>query len=127
MQTMEQFRKSKYLNIETFRRNGVGVKTPVWFVQDGDMLYVKTGSNSGKVKRLRCFEGVNVVPCKVDGKSTGTWLSGKGVIVNDDAIEKNVQKLYDKKYGLLGKLFFNSQTRKGLIPCVLEITPVDKD
>ena len=29
----------QYLNIETFRKNGVGVKTPVWFVQEGDMFY----------------------------------------------------------------------------------------
>ena len=28
----------QYLNLETFRRSGVGMKTPVWFVQDGDIL-----------------------------------------------------------------------------------------
>ncbi len=29
-----QFAKAKYLNLETFRKTGVGVRTPVWFAQD---------------------------------------------------------------------------------------------
>jgi PPOX class probable F420-dependent enzyme len=29
-----QFAKAKYLNLETFRKTGVGVRTPVWFAQE---------------------------------------------------------------------------------------------
>jgi uncharacterized protein len=29
-----QFAKAKYLNLETFRKTGVGVCTPVWFAQE---------------------------------------------------------------------------------------------
>ena len=32
---VDQFIKQKYLNIETFRKSGIGVKTPVWFAQAG--------------------------------------------------------------------------------------------
>jgi hypothetical protein len=29
-----QFAGAKYLNLETFRKTGIGVRTPVWFAQD---------------------------------------------------------------------------------------------
>ena len=47
------FTSQQYLNLETFRKNGAAVKTPVWFVQDGDATFVRTLANSGKVKRIR--------------------------------------------------------------------------
>ena len=28
-----QFAGAKYLNLETFRKTGIGVRTPVWFAQ----------------------------------------------------------------------------------------------
>ncbi len=46
----KQFENQNYINIETFRMNGQGVKTPVWFVQDDGSLYVRTAEGSGKVK-----------------------------------------------------------------------------
>ena len=33
-----QFAKAKYLNLETFRKTGVGVRTPVWFAQNPGTL-----------------------------------------------------------------------------------------
>ena len=53
MNTLEQFSKKKYLNLETFRKNGKSVRTTVWFIQEGETIYVNTWSNSGKVKRIR--------------------------------------------------------------------------
>ncbi len=46
------FDHQSYLNLETFRKNGSGVKTPVWFVEDGGLLFVRTDASSGKVDRL---------------------------------------------------------------------------
>ena len=48
MTNFDQLNRQQYLNIETFRKSGVGVKTPVWFVQDGDTIFVRTGADSGK-------------------------------------------------------------------------------
>lgn len=42
MTLLQQFENQQFLNLETFRKNGIGVKTPVWFVQDGETLYVRT-------------------------------------------------------------------------------------
>ena len=53
--------KHDFLNLETFRKNGEGVRTPVWFAADpatdirsrGAKLYIYTIENTGKVKRVR--------------------------------------------------------------------------
>lgn len=55
----EEFALNKYLSLETFRRNGIGVRTPVWFAEEITnshttvpvRLYAYFGS-SGKVKRI---------------------------------------------------------------------------
>jgi hypothetical protein len=125
MQNLDNFSRQKYLNLETFRRSGAGVKTPVWFVQDGENFYVKTFSNSGKVKRIRNYQQVKIVPSKVDGKPNGTWRTGFGSIVKDASLEKKVEQLFDKKYGLLKKLFFRSRPGKVVEYCLLELKPVE--
>jgi uncharacterized protein len=99
------FEKQKYLNLETFRKSGVGVKTPVWFVQDVAALFVRTGSNSGKVKRIRNNARVNIAPCKMDGTLSGDWIPAVARVVNDPEIDRKVDKLLDRKYGLMKKLF----------------------
>jgi len=127
MQSLDKFSKQKYLNLETFRRSGVGVKTPVWFVQESGKLYVKTLANSGKVKRIRNNQQVNIVPSKVDGKPIGSWLSGVSGIVHDEILEQRVEQLYNKKYGLLKKLFFRSRPEKDVEYCFLELKPVEDE
>jgi len=127
MQALDRFSKQKYLNLETFRKSGVGVKTPVWFVQEGGKLYVKTLNNSGKVKRIRNNQHVNIVPSKVDGKPTGSWLHGVSRIVNEEILEQRVEILYEKKYGLLKKLFFRARPDKDVEYCVLELEPVEAE
>jgi len=61
----------KYISLTTFRRNGTGVATPVWFGERDDKLYVMTSSNLGKVKRLRQNLQVRVAPCTIRGTVTG--------------------------------------------------------
>ena len=51
MANLEQFQKQQYISVETFRKNGEGVKTPVWFVEFQNQLCLATGPESGKVKR----------------------------------------------------------------------------
>jgi uncharacterized protein len=61
----------KYICLTTFRKNGAGVSTPVWFGEDGDKLYVMTRSDSGKYKRLRNNPQVQIAPCCMRGKIKG--------------------------------------------------------
>src|SRR5271170_8174322 len=64
-------RDQKYISLTTFRKNGAGVPTPVWFGEDGDRLYVMTRSDMGKTKRIRNNPQVRVAPCTIRGKVTG--------------------------------------------------------
>jgi hypothetical protein len=43
----------KYLSITSFRRDGTGKATPVWFVQEDGCLLVETDAGSYKVRRIR--------------------------------------------------------------------------
>ena len=88
----------KYINLETFRKNGNGVKTPVWFVTENDKIYVITRESTGKVKRLANNSQVNLAPCSFKGDIQGEWLSGKATLVTGDEA-KNAVKLRKKKYG----------------------------
>jgi uncharacterized protein len=97
--------KQKYINIETFRKSGVGVRTPVWFVQEGEVIYVRTIANSGKMKRIRNKKQVNIAPCKMDGALLSEWIPAEAREVCDPEIDRKVDKLLDKKYGLMKKLF----------------------
>ncbi len=98
---LDQFNKQKYINVETFRKSGVGVQTPVWFVRDGDVLFVRTVANSGKMKRLRNNSEVKVAICDMRGGLLGQWYSGQAEIVKDPVKEAHVNALLTKKYGLL--------------------------
>ena len=96
---LNQFDGKPFLNLETFRRNGQGVRTPVWFTQDGGMFYVRTVAGSGKVKRVRNKGTVRIVPCEADGTPTGEWAPGHAVEVTDEGTAELVAGLLEKKYG----------------------------
>jgi PPOX class probable F420-dependent enzyme len=126
MTAFETLAQQQYLNIETFRKSGVGVKTPVWFVQDGDTAYVRTVADSGKVKRIRNNGQVNIAPCKMDGVLLGEWLPATAREVRDDeAIYQKVDRLLDKKYGLMKKMFAMTSALQGRKYTVLEIKARD--
>lgn len=112
MDKLEQFKHQQYINLETFRRNGEGMKTPVWFVQDGETLFVRTVDESGKVKRIRNNGHVNVALCKMDGGLLSEWIPAQARRVADPTVEKEVAHLIYKKYSLMGILLsINSRLR----------------
>lgn len=104
MANLERYKKEQYANVEAFRKNGMGVKTPVWFVEYNNELCFTTEAHSGKVKRMHNNPSVKVAPCKMDGTVTGEWQSATIRFMQGDEIQI-VEKLYSKKYGLMKFLF----------------------
>ena len=103
------FRNQKYLNLETFTRNGRGVKTPVWFVlRENGALYVYTEAESWKVKRIRKNPRVRLAPCDMRGNVTGTWQTATAQIISGEE-EQMANRLLDRKYFL--KKIFNLLTK----------------
>ena len=77
----EQIAGQKYISLKTFRKNGVGVATPVWFGEEGDKLYVMTRSDIGKTKRIRSNPQVRVAPCTIRGAVTGAEFAATARIL----------------------------------------------
>ena len=42
----------KYLSLTTFKRDGTGVATPVWFVAEAGKILVVTDADSHKARRI---------------------------------------------------------------------------
>jgi len=104
-----QFDKAKHLSLETFRKTGVGVRTPVWFARDpasNDNLtrfYVYTLPDSGKVKRIRNNPKVRIAPCNMRGDVRGAWVGANARLCSGDEVEKG-QSLLKLKYGLAKRI-----------------------
>jgi len=103
--TLKQFEKQQYLNIETFRKNGQGVKTPVWFVEDGETLLVWTEAGSGKARRIRSDSTVRVAPSTGSGEPIGEWLPAHAQADESPETINHVEKLMKKKYGVMFNIF----------------------
>jgi uncharacterized protein len=93
------FGDHKYLSLETFKKNGDGVKTPVWFLLHNDLLYVYTEADSWKVKRIRNNPRVRVALCTMRGRVTGAWVDGTASIIEGDE-RRTADRLLDRKYFL---------------------------
>jgi PPOX class probable F420-dependent enzyme len=102
---LQQFQNQSFLNLETFRKNSAGVKTPVWFVEDEGLFYIRTVADSWKVKRIRNNSLVNVVPCKSQGQPIGEWVSATAQQINDPDREAEINTLFNQKYGLQKRFF----------------------
>jgi PPOX class probable F420-dependent enzyme len=121
--TLKQFEKQQYLNIETFRKNGQGVKTPVWFVQDGETLHVWTFAGAGKIKRIRRNGSVRVAPSTVSGEPLGDWVNAQAVAHASAEAIQYVEKLMKKKYGFSFFLFNGLGKIRKSKTAVIKITP----
>lgn len=111
MSALQQFENQQYINIETFRKNGQGVKTPTWFAREGETLFVWTEVASGKVKRIRNNPQISLAPSKGDGTPVGEWVRAAAALDESAEALKHLNHLIQKKYGfafivfgLLGRL-----------------------
>ena len=104
------FLDQKYVNLETYKKDGTPVRTPVWFMIDSDIVYVVTREKTGKVKRLKNNQNIRIVPCSFKGKPESEWIKGIAQKVTGEEAEKAI-KLRKKKYGFSARLtgLFSSQ------------------
>jgi uncharacterized protein len=96
------FAGQRYLSLETFRKSGEGVRTPVWFAADdaagaASILYIYTIGNTGKVKRIRNNPQVRIAPCDMRGNVTGAWVPARAEILSGD-VAAHGMKLLNRKY-----------------------------
>ncbi|MCH7869415.1 MAG: PPOX class F420-dependent oxidoreductase [Myxococcales bacterium] len=103
---------STYINLETFKRDGNGVKTPVWCAPLGDKLVVFTEAKAFKVKRLSRDPKIRVARCDMRGKVRGEWCTGTGRLADSQAEQDLAYAALHKKYGWIMRVtdFFSTLT-----------------
>jgi uncharacterized protein len=87
----------KYLALTSFKRDGTGVSTPVWFVLDDGQLLVMTASRSFKVKRIRRNPAVTVAPCTASGRLRGEPAPAHAQLLPTSELPR-VEQLLNRKY-----------------------------
>jgi uncharacterized protein len=96
---LAQFANWKYLNLESYRKNGQGVRTPLWFAENNGVLYFYTVAHSYKVKRIGANPRVRVAPCDMRGNVKGEWVEATARRL-DSQESRLANELLDRKYGL---------------------------
>jgi PPOX class probable F420-dependent enzyme len=119
----QAFDGRKYLNLETRRKSGVVVATPVWFARQGRRFYVYSLADAGKVKRIRNDPRVRIAPCDIRGRLEGEWHEARAAIVDgDDEVEGH--RLLDAKYGWMKKIGNFYRRLTGRARAIIAIDPV---
>lgn len=115
---------ARYLNLESFKRNGTAVRTPLWFAPDADgTFYIYSQAEAYKVKRLRRTPACRVAACDMRGNVSGPWLEARAEILSGEAAARGMA-LLDRRYwpwkqmlGLLARL------RPGAARAVIALRP----
>src|SRR5262245_6088783 len=118
------------MSITSYRRDGSGVATPVWFVPEGGRLLVMTDEHSGKVKRIRRDPFVRIAACTARGRLKTESIPAYAEVLPATETER-VKRLIASRYRV-ALLFvrsiralqaaFGSTKRDGTV--ILAITPV---
>jgi PPOX class probable F420-dependent enzyme len=115
---------ARYLNLESFKRDGTAVHTPLWFAPDADgTFYIYSQAEAYKVKRLRRTPACRVAACDMRGNVSGPWLAARAEILSGHAAARGMA-LLDRRYwpwkqmlGLLARL------RPGAARAVVALRP----
>lgn len=104
--SLQDFARSEYVSLTTYRKDGTPVATPVWAAAEGGELLVWTRTDSWKVKRLRHDSRVRVAVCDVRGRVAegAATASGTGRLLDEEgtaAVRRAIGRKYTWKYWLL--------------------------
>jgi uncharacterized protein len=87
----------RYLSITSYKRDGQGVATPVWFALRDGRLMVETDAASGKVKRIHRNPQVRAAVCTASGRLRGEQVQAVAQILPESEVGP-VQRLIADKY-----------------------------
>jgi len=106
------FADVRYINLETFKKDGTKVTTPVWVAQQNNSLVVATEKNAGKVKRIRNNREAIIYTTNLSGsKKLSEELEVKGSILSDEDLITEAETILKKKYGMLAKMLLKGPNK----------------
>ena len=119
---LAQFANQKYLSLETYKKDGTAVPTPLWFAQEGTTFYVYSLANAWKVKRIRNNPRARIAPCDMRGNVKGEWVDAEARIL-DQAEAGKAHRLLNEKYGLLKRIggFFSKLRKRESVAMAIQV------
>jgi len=87
----------KYVSLTTYRQDGTPVATPVWFVEERGRLFVITGTDSYKAKRIRRNPAVTGAMCTARGAVRGDQQPGRAEFLPESE-HARIDRLMAEKY-----------------------------
>src|SRR6266567_2341971 len=99
-----RFAVERNVLLTTYRRDGTPVGTPVHIAVAGTVAYIRTFDPSGKLKRMRRNDEVEIAPCTVRGRVTGSAMRATTRVLNGDESERAGRALVEKYPFLHGRL-----------------------
>jgi uncharacterized protein len=122
MTALAELGRGRAVLLETRKRDGSWVATPVSLVVDGDRAFFKSYDASGKAKRLRNFSGVRVGPSTMRGKPTGPVVAATATLAGATEAAR-AERLLARKHPILhGRLVPAMHRRKGWTTLYYELT-----
>jgi PPOX class probable F420-dependent enzyme len=100
---MNQFTGQKVVTLESYKKSGEAVRTPLLFVVREGVLYMRTPMQSWKVKRIRYNPQVRIAPSDWQGNPQGRWVEGYAEIYHEHEMAW-VNELSKQKYGVVKRL-----------------------
>ena len=113
MSALDTLGRQRTVLLETRKRDGTWVGTPVNLVVDAGRAYFRSYNASGKAKRLRNFPQVRVAPSTFRGKPTGPSVPGTARLLNDEESVRARELLAAKHPLLQGRLVPAAHRLKG--------------
>lgn len=112
----------KTVILETRKRDGTWVPTPLSLVIEGDHAYFRTYDASGKYKRLRNYPQVRLTPSTFRGKPTGPTVQAQARRLDGPAAD-HARSLLEARFPFLhGRLVPWTHRRKGWTTVYYEVT-----
>jgi PPOX class probable F420-dependent enzyme len=116
---------ASYCLLNTFRRSGEAVPTPVWFGVGDGRLYFHSEEQVGKIKRIRNDARVLVGPCTMRGKPVGPMVEGRARVLPATE-EDRAERVIQSNYGQLRRLYEGVGGRMtGIDMVYVEVTPTE--
>jgi hypothetical protein len=113
---IESLDDERFVSVQTVRRNGESVSTPVWFATlDGGFVF-GTHQDSGKVRRIRNNGSVRFAAANYRGLERSEYAPGTAQLLEGDEAQAAEAALAEK-YGWQWFPFSR------LIDCYVRVTP----
>jgi PPOX class probable F420-dependent enzyme len=97
---LSPFVGQRNMALQTKKRDGTWVSTPVNLVVDDDRILFRTWASSGKAKRLANFSEVRCAPSDARGRPRGSEVTGQATQLEGEG-NRRAAELIDRRYPIL--------------------------